>query len=181
MHISNAQSDAASQMVDLIATRLGEARAVHPETAIATAARVAGSLLLSSFGLDLKDCAPGTIVLSEQANEKGPQLISILGGMLQLMKVPLDAQRLNAEPGARGAKPTLTTLEALELFSDDALKIARENGLTLEEAAQAAAVAAAFLVRECSKSIGAEVGFNVAAFGFIEGCKTVPPRAITKP
>ncbi len=177
MQISEAQSDAAGQIVDLIVNRLGEGRAVHPETAIASAARIAGSFLLSSFGLELKDCTPGTFVLSEQANEKGPHLVSILGGMLELMKVPLDAQRLNAQPAARGEQPTLNTLETLELFRDGALKIARDKGLTLEEAAQAAAVATAFIVRECSTTIGAEVGFNAAAFGFIEGAKTVPPLA----
>lgn len=175
------QSDAAGQMVDLIANRLGERRAVHPETAIASAARVSGSLLFSSFGLDLKDCAPGTVVLSHDANEKGPQLVSILGGMLQMMKVPLNAEWLNAHPTNRGAEPKLTTLETLEMFLEDSLNIARDKGLTLEEAAQAAAVATAFIVRECSKSIGAEVGFNAAAFGFIEGCKTAPPRTAKKP
>ena len=179
MQVSEAQSDAAGQIVDLIANRLGEGRAVHPETAIASAARIAGSLLFSSFELELKDCAPGTVVLSEQANEKGPQLISILGGMLELMKVPLDAQRLNAQPAARGEQPTLNTLETLVLFRDGALKIAQDQGLTLEEAAQAAAVATAYIVRECSAAIGAEVGFNAAAFGFIEGSKTAPPHAGT--
>lgn len=181
MQISQAQSDAAGQIVDLIATRLGQKeRAVHPETAIASAARLAGSLLFSSFGIELKDCAPGTVVLSEQANEKGPQLISILGGMLQLMKVPLNAKELNARPTARGAEPKLTTLQTLELFRDDALKIAKDKGLTLEEAAQSAAVATAFIVRECSKDITAEIGFNAAALGFIEGCKTAPPRNVTE-
>ena len=177
MQLSQAQSNAAGQIVDLIVTRLGEKRSVHAETAITSAARLAGSLLFSSFGLDLKDCEPGTVVLSEQANDQGPQLVSILGGILQLMDVPLDAQRLNAQPTALGEELKLTTLEALRLFRDDALKIAHDNELTLEEAAQAAAAATAFIVRECSKTIGAEVGFNVAAFGFIEGCKTAPPRA----
>ncbi len=53
--------------------------------------------------------------------------------------------------------------------------IARNNGLGLKEAAQAAAMATAFVVKECSRNLGPEVGFNVAAYGFIEGCKTVPP------
>jgi len=69
----------------------------------------------------------------------------------------------------------------LELFRDGALEIARSKGLTFEEAAQAAAVATAFIVRECSRTIGAEVGFNAAAFGFIEGSKTAPPLAGAMP
>ena len=55
------------------------------------------------------------------------------------------------------------------------MSIARANGLELKEAAHAAAMATAFIVKECAKDIGAETSFNIAAYGFIEGCKTVPP------
>jgi hypothetical protein len=33
----------------------------------------------------------------------------------------------------------------------------------------------AFIVSEGAGNIGPEVGFSIAAYGFIEGCKTVPP------
>ena len=43
MHISEAQHKTAGEFVDLVASKLGSGRAVHPETAIASAARLAGT------------------------------------------------------------------------------------------------------------------------------------------
>ena len=55
------------------------------------------------------------------------------------------------------------------------MQIAEKYGLNLEQAAQVAAVATGFIVKECEKDIGGEVGYYVATLGFIEGSKTVPP------
>lgn len=89
MHISEAQHKTASEFIELSASKLGSECAVHPETAIAGAARLAGSL----------------------------------------------------------------------------------HSLTMNAVAIAQAQAASF----SPKDIGAEVGFNIAAFGFVERSKTVPP------
>ena len=97
MHISQGQHSAAGSIVDLVASRIGSERAVHPETAIACAARLAGSLLLRSFVLKLDDFAPGSVLLSEEANKRGPQLISILGSVMQSMGVTLDKTQLGGE------------------------------------------------------------------------------------
>ena len=75
----------------------------------------------------------------------------------------------------RGQTPRLTLIESLDLLQDDAVRIATDCGLRLEEGAQAAAIATAFVVSQCAKDIGGEVGFNAAVYGFIEGSKTVPP------
>jgi hypothetical protein len=178
MQMTAQQSKMAGQLVELIASRLGNERAVHAETAIACAARLSGSLLLCSFDLDLEDMLPGSAVLSDNANDKGPQLISILAAALHAMKVPLNPALLKGTEDARGAQPRLTILQTSELLLRDAMQIARTLDLSLEQAAYAAAVTAAFMVRECAKSIGAETGFNVAAYGFIEGSKTVPARVV---
>jgi hypothetical protein len=62
------------------------------------------------------------------------------------------------------------------LLQESALQIATRYSLSLQQAAEAAALATAFIVKECAVSIGGEVGYSVAAFGFVEGSKTVPPR-----
>ena len=36
--------------------------------------------------------------------------------------------------------------------------------------------AKSFIVKAGAGTIGSEVGFNIAVYGFIEGSKTVPPR-----
>jgi hypothetical protein len=174
--ITEKQNQAAGDFVDLIAGRLGSGRAIHPETAIASAARVSGSLLLRSFGFDLGSSEPGTVLLSNEANEKGPALISLLGAFLAENQVSLDPTKLRGATEHRGTEPNLTTLESLSLLQAEALAVAARHSLSLQQAAEAAALATAFIVKECSASIGGEVGFNVAAFGFVEGSKTVPPR-----
>ena len=175
MHISAAQNKAAGELVDVVAIKLGSGRAVHSETAIACTARLAGSLLFRSFGLSVQPEQPGTVVLSNEANEEGRQLISIMSAMLQQFGVSLNQDMLGGEPSKRGGAPELSVIESLALLQEDAMHIAQNNGLGLKEAAWAATMAAAFVVKECARNIGPEVGFNIAAYSFIEGCKTVPP------
>ena len=176
MQISEAQHNAAGEMVDLIAARLGDGRAVHLVTAIASAARLAGSLLLRSFNLNIQDLQPGTVILSTEANDEGPELINILAAMLRHFGVSLNKTNLG-DGVERGEDAELSVVQSLELLQEDALVIARKNGLDLKEAAQAATMATAFLVKECSKEIGGETAFDLATYSFIEGCKTVPPVA----
>ncbi len=175
MEISEAQHNTASEFVDLVATRLGESRAVHSATAIASAARLAGSLLLRSFKLDIEDMEPGTVILSTEANEAGPELVNILGAMLERFGVSLDNEKLGTDGPKRDEEPEMSVIQSLGLLQDDALVIAQKNGLDLKEAAQAAAIATAFIVKECENGIGGEMGFNIATYSFIEGCKTIPP------
>jgi hypothetical protein len=181
VQISAEQNKAAGQFVDLIASKLGPGRAVHSETAVASAARLAGSLLFRSFNLSIPSAEPGAAVLSSEANEQGPELISIMSAMLQHFGVSLSQEKLGGDPSKRGGSPELSTVESLTSLQEDALRIAKNCGLELKEAAQAAAIATAFIVKECAPAIGPEVGFNIAAYGFIEGCKTVPPLLAGEP
>lgn len=176
MQITEEQNRAAGDFVDLIAGQLGAERAIHPETAIAASARISGSLLLRSFGFDLESQEPGTVLLSNEANEKGPNFVNLLGAFLAKNKVELNSTKLGGASVHRGAEPKLSTQQSLALLQADALQIAARHSLSLQQAAEAAALATGFIVKECVTSIGGEVGFNVAAFGFVEGSKTVPPH-----
>lgn len=175
MNITEAQGRATGEIVELVASRLGTERAIHPETAIASAARLAGSLLLRSFALPLGKLDPGSVVLSDAANEKGPLLVETLAAYLAGCQLAMEREKLGGEPVKRGAAPHLSTVQSVAQLQDEALVIAERHGLGLEQAAQSAALATAFLVKECAPQIGAETGFNVATFGFVEGSKTVPP------
>lgn len=181
MQISAEQNKTAGEFVDLVASKLGSGRAVHAETAIASMARLAGSLLFRSFNLNNSPKQAGTVVLSNEANEQGPQLIDIMSAMLQRFEVSLNEQKLGGNSQDRGGALELSVLESLSLLQEDAIRISSSNGLGFKEAAQAAAIATAFVVKECAGNLGAEVGFNIAAYSFIEGCKTVPPAIGEKP
>ena len=181
MRISESQGAAADALLELVVDRVGTGRAVHPETAIACAARLSGSLLLRSFnlvdgkGVPLEGLPPGAYLLSPQASERTPELIDIMFAVLQCLGVSIDPAKLDGENGLRGEEPMLTTVQVLDLLQTDALSIANSHGLSLEEAALAGALTTAFIVRDCAKDIGAETGINVAAMGFHDGTRTVPP------
>lgn len=160
-------------MAEVFVTRLGKDRGVHSETAIAAAARMAGTMLFRSFGLDTSKMPPGAVVLSNEANEKGPELIDIVVGMMQQYGLQPDQGKL-ARVDERGEPPKLTVLETQELLEDDLTRVRQQYQLNLEEGAHSCALTTAWLMQECAPKIGLEVGFNIAAYGFIEGSKTVP-------
>jgi hypothetical protein len=114
------------------------------------------------------------VVLSVEANTKGPELINIAASIVQRLGFELDAARARGK--GRGHEPNLSFLQSMTLLQAPAMQICKHKGLTLDQGAQSAAVAAGFIVKECARSIGVEVAFNVAVYGFIEGSKTVPPR-----
>ena len=149
MLITQEQNRAIGDFVDLIAGRLGSGRAIHPETAIAASARISGSLLLRSFGFDLETPEPGTALLSNEANEKGPSLINLLGAFLAQNQIELDSTKVGGAPEHRGEEPNLSTQESLALLQEDALQIAARHSLSLQQAAEAAALATGFIVKEC--------------------------------
>jgi hypothetical protein len=116
LQITEEQNRAAGDFVDLIAGQLGAGRAIHPETAIAASARISGSLLLRSFGFDLESQEPGTVLLSNEANEKGPNLVNLLGALLAKNKVELNSTKLGGASVHRGAEPKLSTQQSLALL-----------------------------------------------------------------
>ena len=173
--MSEAIHNAAGQLVDLVASKIGQGRAVHSETAISSASRLAGSLLFRSFHLQFDNLPPGTPLLSDQANERGPMLVSILANYLESAQVPFNSPTAE-NTQERGEPSKFDFVATLSMLQEDAIALARQNAISLEQSAQAAALATAFIVKECSANIGPRLAFNAAVFGIIEGCKTVPPR-----
>ncbi len=171
------QNKAAGAFVDMVASGLGNGRAVDSATAIICSARIAGNLLFQSFGFNMKEMTPGTVILSEEANEQGPELINILAASLQNHQITLNEAALSQQQ-IKPEEFKLNALETLGLFQKTAQNIASENNLNFKEAAQSAAMATAFIVRECAANIGAEIGYKIAIFGFVEGSKTVPVHHI---
>jgi hypothetical protein len=167
------QVDAANRFADAAIDALKDAKGVHAETAVAATARMAGSFLFRSFGFKLEGVEPGQPVLSEEANEQGPELVNILAGVLAQMGVELDVGKLADEPGP-DHKPLLGFLETQRKLEPAFAGIRDELGLSLREAAESAAAATAVLIRRATQLLDAHVAFHIAAYGFVEGTKTVP-------
>lgn len=170
------QIDAAQEFYTIVVAGLRTAQGVHAVTAIAAMARLAGTFLLRSFGLPIDQLEPGSPVLSDMANDQGPRLINILGGVLANMDIAIDTSRIDFSTPPDD-KPQLTLLETQASLEPALTGSLQQHQLSYGEAAEAAAAAAALLIAECAQIVDPHVAFNAAAFGFVEGTKTVPYRS----
>lgn len=171
--LTPAQVEAAREFANATLDALRGESGVHPETAISATARMAGSFLFRSFGLALGDAQPGQAVLSDEANRQGPALLAVLGTVLTHLGVVLDREQLATAVGP-GNRSQLEFLASQRLLEPAYAAIRERHGLALPAAAEAAAVAAALLVQHSAEALDPHAGFGVAAYGFIEGTKTVP-------
>ena len=159
--------------MDIIVKALRTEKGVHSETAIAAAARMAGTFLFRSFNFPLKDLKPGSAVLSDAANDSGPILIQALGAGLKALKVTLDSAKLRGDVPNEN-RPQISVNETQARVEAAFRKVSAELDLTPEQSAHACALAAARLIHMSSAVLDPHIGFSVAAYGFIEGSKTAP-------
>lgn len=165
------QISAARDFADTVGRSMGMANRAQLLTAISGTSRMAGTFLFRSFSLALADAKPGSVMLSNVANESGPELIGLLGGALARLGLPVDEETVDLTTGIADGPAFLHTQALLE----PTLTLVKEkHALSYKEAAQAAAVAAAILIKTGEKQLPRELGFAIAVYGFIEGSKTVP-------
>lgn len=170
---TQAQLQAADQYVQIVIKALKNEKGVHSETAIACAARLAGTFLFRSFNFPMQDMQPGSAVLSEAANEHGPVLIQTLGAGLDALKVKLDHSKLSGTVPA-DHQPHISVNETQARMEADFRKVSAALRLTPEQSAHACALAAARLIQMATAVLDPHIGFGVAAYGFVEGSKTAP-------
>jgi hypothetical protein len=173
--ITQQQIDAAQEFVNATVDALRTDQGVHAETAVAGAARMAGTFLFHSFGFSIEDIQPGQVVLSDQANEQGPVLIGILEAVLSQMGVGLDVQEVGNTVDEE-IQPNLSFLETQRRLEPKYSAIREHYGLSLQEAAEACAVATAMLIQMSSMVLDPNAAFDLAVYGFIEGTKTAPDQ-----
>ncbi|MCU0806122.1 MAG: hypothetical protein MUF79_13720 [Burkholderiales bacterium] len=171
--LTQQQIEAAQAFADQAIGALTMERGVHAETVVAGAARMAGTFLFRSFGYAATGIEPGQAVLSQQANEEGPRLVGVLSGVLSHLGVALDEEALGNAPGPEH-RPLLGFLETQRLLEPSFTDISVRHGLSRKEAAEAAAVAAALLIRQCASVLDPSVAFGIAVYAFVEGTKTAP-------
>lgn len=177
MEITNNQNQAVDDIVEMVVTVIGNgSREIDTTEAISSTARLAGSFLFRSFDFKTNDAKPGTVMLSEEANTKGPQLVNITHAVLQNMGVQIDDNKMS---GGNQQPASSNFLDVIEKVQSPALEIMKKNDLTYEQMAQSAAIATAFIIQQ-SNNISPEQGFGTAIYHYIEGTKTLPPEFRTK-
>lgn len=120
----------------------------------------------------MKDIKLGSVVLSEEANNKGPILIKITYAVLLNLGVEIDNSKMSYEVGE---EPRMNFIESIDLVQNHALEIKNRYKLSFEQLAHSAAIATAFIIQQ-SRNIQAETGFGKAIYHYIEGSKTFPPE-----
>jgi len=163
----------AEEFYQAILSPLQSDRGVHAETAVAVAARMAGTFLFRSFNLPMTGVTPGSAVLSDAANEQGPELIGTLFKMLTALKVPLDPSKVKYDT-PEDNKPHWTILETQSKLGATFRTTAARHGLADRRAALASVMAAAFLIRDTAPVLDSHIAAGIALYGFVEGTKTAP-------
>ena len=169
---TGAQRAAADEIVSAITAALRSDRGVHAETAIAAAARLGGTFLFRSFGFEPTGAKPGSPVLSDAANERGPLLMQTLAA--EIAELGVDASRMNAGDIPDAHHPQLSVTETQARIEAALRSVADKHALSDEHAAHACALAAARLIKMCTGVLDPRVGFALAVYGFVEGSKTMP-------
>jgi hypothetical protein len=172
MEITKNQYDAVDDIVEMVVNVIGNgSREIDTTEAISSTARLAGSFLFRSFDFKIKDAKPGTIILSEEANIKGPQLMNITHAVLQNFGIQIDNDKMS---NGNRKQSNSNFVDVIGKVQVPALEIMKKNNLSYEQMAQSAAIATAFVIQQ-SNGISPEEGFETAIYHYIEGSKTNPP------
>ncbi len=172
MEITNNQNKAVNEIVEMVVAVIGGgSREIDTTEAISSTARLAGSFLFRSFEFEINDAKPGTVMLSEEANTKGPQLVNITLGVLQKFGIQIDNSKMSSG-NQKQSKSNFVDL--INKVQNPALDIMKKLDLSYEQMAQSAAIATAFIIQQ-SGNISPEDGFGTAIYHYIEGTKTFPP------
>jgi extradiol dioxygenase family protein len=166
-------SEAAEEFVKIILDTLRSNRGVHAETAVASAARMAGTFLLWSFNLPMDGVRPGSAVFSDLANEQGPELVSVFFETLQALKISVrqsSAQSATPEEHV----PHRSLLETQATLGPALCAAADRLGLDDRRAAVVSVMAACLLIRDTVSVLDPNVAAGIALYGFVEGAKTAP-------
>jgi len=172
--VTATQLKVADAITGTITRILGEAGGAHAETAVASAARLAGTFLFRDFKFPARNIAPGSAVLSDAANEAAPLLFVTLEATLRALGVFTDPKkRSNFE--LAGHTSRLSVTDTQRLLESSIRTVIAGFELSSREAAQSCAIAAGRLIQLHASTLDPSVGAAVAAYGFIEGLKTMPP------
>lgn len=175
MQLVENQHKATGDIIELIAAKLGsENRKLDIDLAISTCARLAGSFMFRSFGFKTTDNDAGSVLLSENANIKGPELLQTTRIALHNYGIVIDPDKMK---GFTPEKSKIDFIYAIDIVQNEALDIMNKYELSYEQFAHSAALATAFIIQQSSNR-PAEQSFSQAIYHYIEGLKTCPPDFI---
>lgn len=151
---------------------LKDERGVHAETAVAAISAVVGEELLRACHVDLSKFPQGGFVLVEQVNDSGPRMLGYLEQLLDSLMVEHTddwSGRIPAEHIPQ-REPLKLALELRPQLQD----IFAKHGFNEEQAAHAACMGLALLIRDCQRVLPAAVSVVIASNVLLRAAKSVP-------
>jgi len=164
---------AAKETYTLLVSKLQKVASVHVGTLVSTAARLAGASLYRSFNYKDGEIPPGTVVLSEEANQEWPKLMYMLLATLKANGVEVDETKLVMDTPKQYA-PQKGILEMQAGLQEPFNQIMRKHGLDYRQGAIVGANACAIAILKSRLLVDPHITCGLAALGFIEGSKTAP-------
>lgn len=161
------------EIFEFVVEKMQTENSVHVGTLVSAFARLSGTSLLRSFNIIPDEIEPGTVLLSDQANQEGPQLHGVIINLLEAFGTQLDQSKIVIETPPE-FQPVIDLGQTQEQFEHGFTEIVRRNGFDQKEAAFAAAAACAIAIHETRDVVDPHLSFGIAAFGVVEGAKTAP-------
>ena len=146
---------------------------VNLPSMIAGCARLSGSYMIGTLGLNLAQIPEGQPVLHASAEAATSTLISFCASILGSLgsKVPVEP---SADLGELQGKIQMDYVTTQSLMRAAISPLQSQFQLTDAQMAKAASGATAILVHQFAKYMEPGSGFGIAVYGFTEGVRTAP-------
>lgn len=167
--------DAATEVMEIFDRNFRTPQGPHAGTALSAAGWLAGTSLFRSFG-HAQNPEPGTVMLSEKANQESQKMLHLFTYYLFQSGAPIRPEQYILQvPEAH--KPLQTILQVQAAHQDEYNAIMKRHGLDYLEGARAGMIvcsmAFGYLCLQ-RKDIDPRIGAGIIATGIIAGAKTVP-------
>ena len=169
------RADAAAEVMGIFDRNFRTPQGAHPGTVLSAAAWLAGTSLYRSFGYT-QNPEPGTVMLSEKANQAFPRLLDLFTYYISKGGTQIKPEHFILEtPDA--LKPTKTILQIQEAHQDEYNAIMKKHNLGYLDGARAGIIACAMVFNyHCVKrqELDPRLGAGIISMGIVTGAKTAP-------
>lgn len=167
--------DAATEVMGIFDRHFRTPQGIHPGTVLSATSWLAGTSLYRSFGYD-QETKPGTMILSEKANQEWPKLMDLFTYYMFQGGTNLKPDQFILQvPDIH--KPLKTILQIQEAHQDEYNAIMKKHGLDYMDGARAGIIVCSMLFNyHCVKrqDIDPRLGAGIISTGIVTGVKTSP-------
>jgi hypothetical protein len=175
VEVMKKRQQAAIEVLGIFQEHLPTTFESHPASVLYAGAWLAGTSLYRTFGYT-HNADPGTVILSDIANEEWPKLANLYMYIIQKDGIKLNPEDLIIDIPIEH-KPKKDILQIQELFQEQYNQIMKKYGFDFLEGAQVGAFICGILTNfHCiaNKDLEPRLAAGIVSMGFVEGAKTNP-------